>query len=110
MEYSEIIISIDISEGITQIGAQSFRGLNKVESIDLPKSLKCIDANAFIGCYGLKTIKFYSGVKNIKQYAFHGTNLQQCDYFGSEEDWESIIIGTNNESLFTCKKNYLGKE
>lgn len=110
MEYSNLIVSINISEGITEIGSQAFRNLNKVERVELPQSLTKIHSNAFIGCGGLKSLILYSGVTTIEQYAFHGTNLKECDFFGNEDEWNTINIGEHNGALVSCKKNYLGNK
>ena len=110
MEYSNLIVSIDISEGITEIGAQAFRNLNKVEKIELPQSLTRIRGNAFIGCGGLKSLILYSGVTAIDQYAFHGTNLKECDFYGSGDEWNAIVIAEHNDALVSCTKRYLGNK
>ena len=110
MEYSNLIVSINISEGITEIGSQAFRNLNKVERVELPQSLTKIHSNAFIGCGGLKSLLLYSGITSIEQYAFHGTNIKRCDFYGSEDEWNAITIGEHNDALVSCNKRYLGNK
>lgn len=107
VEYSDSVKSISISEGITQIGAQAFRKMCYIEKIDLPQSLNIIGANAFIGCGSLKNISFYSGVTVISGYAFHGTKLEKCTYYGSENEWEAIEIDWYNTPLLSCEKEYI---
>ena len=106
-EYSDSVNTILISEGITKIGSQAFRKMCNVEKINLPQSLSCIAGNAFIGCSSLKYISFYSGVTVIKRYAFGGTNLVKCTYFGSKKEWDAIKIDSNNESLLSCEIVYV---
>ncbi len=108
MEYSKLIVSIDISEGVTEIGAQAFRNLKQVEKVELPQSLTKIRGNAFIACVELKSLIMYSGVTAIDQYAFHGTNLKECDFYGSEDEWNAIAIDEHNDALISCNKRYLG--
>ena len=108
-DYSESVRTIEISEGITYIGAQAFRKLKKINSIDLPVSITEIGANAFIGCSGLKEISMHSGVKYIRKYAFGAVNLSRCIYYGSEEEWNRIVIESNNDTILSCEKTYIPK-
>ena len=107
--YSADIVSIKLSEGITQIGTQAFRNLKKVQSIKLPKTLTKINSNAFSGCSGLKNLTMYSDVSFIGQRAFAGTKLAECTYYGNEAAWNKITIEANNDILLSCKKIYKGK-
>ena len=43
----------------------------------------------------------------IKRYAFGGTNLVKCTYFGSKKEWDAIKIDSNNESLLSCEIVYV---
>jgi len=103
-DYADSIVSVEISEGITVIGAQAFRGLKNVESIELPRSLTTIGANAFIGCYGLKTIHIHSAVTVIGDFAFHATRVEKCVYYGTEKMWNDIKIGKKNDYLLSSEK------
>ncbi len=107
MEYSDKIVSIELSEGIIQIGSQAFRNLKKVEYVELPESVTTINSNAFIGCSNLHYLAFYSGVTTIAKYAFHGTDLYECIYCGSEDEWNAIKIEDYNAPLIACNKTYL---
>ena len=54
---------IIISEGITDIGQYAFYGCNKLESIELPSTLRNMDTCVFGGCSKLKEIKVAEGGK-----------------------------------------------
>ena len=105
-EYATSVVNVELSEGITHIGTQAFRKMINIQSIKLPKTLTKIGSNAFIGCGGLKYLTFYSGVTNIGKYAFNGTKLIKCNYYGSEDEWNSITIEANNNPLLNCERIY----
>lgn len=107
LEYSDKVVSIEISDGITQLGTQVFKNLSNVKDVKLPQSLIHIRANAFIGCSGLRNVYMYSGVTSIDEYAFHGAWLNKCTYYGTEDEWNAIIIGDHNDPLMTCEKEFI---
>ena len=103
MEYADYINSICINDGITEIGSQAFRKLINVEHVDIPKSVTKIGANAFISCKKLKTVSFFSDVKEIQNYAFSGTALELCTFHGTQKEAGRLQIGDNNDPLIKCK-------
>ena len=107
LDYSDSIVSIEISEGITSIGTQAFRNVMGIQSIELPESITVIESNAFSGCIGLKEITLHSGLTSIGKYAFNKTNIIRCNYYGNESEWEKITIGNNNDTLKSCEKVFI---
>ena len=107
LEYSDSIVSIQISEGIRSIGTQAFRNVKGIQSIELPESITMIESNAFSGCIGLKEITLHSGVTSIGKYAFNKTNIIRCYYYGSESEWNKITISNNNDILHSCEKVFI---
>lgn len=65
-----------ISEGITSIEEECFRGWWGLESVELPRSLHEIEA-----------------------YAFQASNPCEVRYHGPADRWKGIQIGEGNESL-----------
>lgn len=59
------IKSIVVSEGITQISANSFYRCTSLTSVTLPASLVCIDDNAFAQCTSLASFTIPSGVTSL---------------------------------------------
>jgi len=68
--------SIVIEEGVTHIGAYTFKGFSHITSITIPTSVTSIGGDAFNGCTGLKKI-YYSGLPS---------------------EWASINFQTNRQS------------
>lgn len=76
--YAETINKIVINEGVTEIGANAFTGVNAY-SLKLPKSLRSIGDNAFRGCKNLTTFSL-ENVQTIGSNAFRScANLRKLN-------------------------------
>lgn len=75
------IRSVVVSEGITHIGSDAFGSftmlgvLSKLQSVQLPSTLKTIGNSAFTNAESLTSITLPSGLRSIGAYAFSGTEL-----------------------------------
>ena len=63
--YKDKIVSVDIEEGITSIGAAFFYQCTKLTSVSMPSTLKLINYEAFRGCTSLETITIGPNVEKI---------------------------------------------
>ena len=62
-----------------------------------------IGDSAFENCENLSSIKIPNGIASIGAYAFDGCySLTDVYYDGTEEDWDKITIGTNNDPLLNA--------
>ncbi|MCR4823004.1 MAG: leucine-rich repeat domain-containing protein [Treponema sp.] len=66
------LISIEIPEGVTEIGRQAFGGCVNLEKVILPSTIKKIGNRAFIECGSLKEIVIPDSVKSIIFDSFGG--------------------------------------
>ena len=66
------LVSVEIPEGVLELGANLFDGCTSLTSISLPSSLKVIGDAAFKGCRSLKEISIPASVKYIYQNTFEG--------------------------------------
>ena len=64
------ITNVVISDSVTSIGFDAFRGSRGLTSVTIPDSVTSIGDSAFNGCSGLKSVTIGSGVTNIGDYAF----------------------------------------
>ena len=76
--YADIVSSIVIGEGFTDITHDCFAGFRQAESISLPASLTAVDTKAFSDC----------------------TRLQEVTYPGTRDQFYAIVIDTGNEPLW----------
>ena len=69
--YSKYITSINISNGITNIGDYAFLNCTRLPSISIPNSATTIGGRAFFSCRGLTYIEIPNSVTTIGDYAFY---------------------------------------
>ena len=64
------ITSVQIKDGVTNIGSDAFKGCSGLTSIAIPNSVTSFGGNAFNGCSKLTEITIPSGVTEIGRSAF----------------------------------------
>ncbi len=74
---SSVSGDITVPDGITEIGANAFKGNTAITSVKLPDSVTTIGNQAFGNCTNLKTVNLPSKLESIGNYAFSGcTSLE----------------------------------
>lgn len=97
---SHNLISVTIGNSVTNIGYYAFQNCTGLISITIPDSVTTIGENAFEGCTDLTSVTIGSGITFIDYWAFCDCNsLSDVYYGGTEEDWNEIYIGSDNEPL-----------
>lgn len=76
------ISSVEMEDGITEIGKNTFRDMVSLEHVNIPESVARIGNDAFLGCEGLP-----SG---------------RVRYSGLQEQWDRIEIGSGNDALLAA--------
>ena len=74
-DYCREITSVDISEGITSIGAYSFAGCQRLADVKVSGSVKTIGVGAFSRCSSLQQIEIPSSVTAIGEGGFYKSGL-----------------------------------
>lgn len=69
--YAKQVKTITVSEGITGLGYNCFKYMNKVTQISLPSTLTKIGERSFSDCKSLKSIDIPSNVTTIDKSAFY---------------------------------------
>lgn len=97
--YVDEVRHVIVEEGVTGIGAKTFFNFQKIETIDLPDSLRTIGNEAFCQCYALEEVYIPKNVKTIGSGAFSysGQNGYGTNYMGSvtfDEDIKDLEIGS----------------
>ena len=70
--YARSIPKVEISDGITSIGANAFWNCHQLTSVTIPNSVTDIGEKAFADDIALSSIKIPNGVTNIDKWAFQG--------------------------------------
>ena len=69
-DYSSIIKTVIISEGVTSIRKNAFIGCSNLTSVSIPEGITSIGEDAFNGCSSLPSIKIPESVTSIGNNAF----------------------------------------
>ena len=70
--YRDSITTVQISNGVTSIGSQSFRNSANLKSVSIPNSVTSIGTSAFRYCSGLTSVIIPGSVASIGDCAFDG--------------------------------------
>ena len=84
------LASLELAEGIEEIGAASFKGCASLKAIDLPASVTTIGVSAFEGCSKLATVTGGENVRVIRTDAFAGTPWYETAPAGA---FEEVMLG-----------------
>lgn len=87
----ELITSLAIPEGITEIKNFAFEGCEPLTEVIIPSGVTRIGWSAFRDCVNLKSITIPNTVKFIGRSMIGGCiNLKNIFYQGTKADWEAI--------------------
>ena len=73
--YTGLIKSVEIKEGVTSIGAESFAGCSNITQAILPGSLTSIGDSAFYNCWQLSEVVLPDNLENLGESAFAKTGI-----------------------------------
>ena len=129
-EYCENLQEIIFPDGVTYIGFAAFEGCESLKTVTIPDGVENIEEHAFQDCRSLETVILGEGVKNIKYTAFYFCNAMTSIYIpksvktisycafknckkltdvyfgGTNQDWSSISIGSENTYLTGANIHY----
>ena len=105
--YCSGLTSITIPNSVTTIGYRAFYWCDNLTSITIPNSVTLIDDFAFYGCRGLTSIIIANSVTSIGDYVFADcSELKTVYYKGTAEEWDKILIYSNNTYLTSATRYY----
>ena len=95
-ENNKRVISIDISNKITEIPPYAFNGCDSIKTIYIPDSVKKINCNAFENCTNLSAVNIPSNTESIDTSAFKNClNIKDINIPDS-----TVQIG--NQAFYNC--------
>jgi len=74
--YADQVCVVEMEEGVTTIGKQSFYGLSNLVLVTLPRGITSIGDSAFAECRELVHIEIPNTVASIGEYAFENCGIQ----------------------------------
>jgi hypothetical protein len=99
--------SMIIPDGVTQLLGETFQGCTNLTDFTIPDGVTSIGNYDFAGCSGLSAITIPNTVETIGQYAFEGcSSLTTIYYKGTEKQWETVIIHSGNNVLYSATYHY----
>ena len=100
------LTSITIPGTVTVIDNWAFESCAALADVTILDGVTSIDGGAFCFC-GLTSITIPASVTNIGDYTFYYCeNLTDVYYGGSEEQWDAISIGADNDALANASIHY----
>ena len=92
---------------VTSIADGAFMDCYDLKSVEISEGIKTIGYEAFSYCSSLTSIVIPTSITKIGDYAFNGcSDLKNVSYNGSKEDWNNILIGSENKSLTNATITY----
>ena len=109
--YKESLQSIVIPDSVTSIEAAAFSYCTSLTSITLPDRVTSLGSHAFIACKAMEYIVLPKSITEIKQYTFEDcSKLQSVYYTGTAEEWASMTMASNNDSLASATVYYYSQK
>ena len=101
----DTIVEVQIKEGITRLGNQTFVECSNLTKIVLPEGLKEIGGNVFKKCNSMQYIYIPSTLEKIGARSFTST-VSTVEYGGTAKEWENIVFESNNNGLLNADISY----
>lgn len=99
-----LITDLVIPKGIKTIKNSAFVYGTAITSATIPEGVESIGIFTFAGCENLKKVTLPKSLTNISYGAFtESNNINEVHYYGTEELWNRINIGSSNEGLLNAK-------
>ena len=113
--------TITIPEGVTAIGAKTFKGCQELVSVSIPNTVTNIGSEAFAACGMLSTVTIPTSVTNIEKGAFNDVYIARDNFINKSsldanknQYWGANIVDKEENGklirekcLVKCRKNMI---
>ncbi|MEE1319099.1 MAG: leucine-rich repeat protein, partial [Ruminococcus sp.] len=84
-----------------------FNSIAPVKSIVLPETIDTINGNIFSTCYDLEKVTIPASITTVETGAFSECSMLTDVYYGgTQEQWNEIMIGVNNDNLLNANIHF----
>ncbi len=90
---------IELPEGPLTIGNTAFGSCTSLTEMTLPAGVVSIGDQAFTGCNRLATVSLPNTLTHVGNAVFTGSPLSKVLFYGTQEEWEAVTVGSNNALL-----------
>ena len=105
--FCQNLTNITIPNSVTVISNDVFALCSSLTDVIIPNSVTSIGSYAFTGCISLKSVTIHDSVTSISDGTFFDCEgLKDVYYTSTEDDWNKITIGNDNENLTNATIHY----
>ena len=105
--FCQNLTNITIPNSVTVISNDVFALCSSLTDVIIPNSVTSIGSYAFTGCVSLKSVTIHDSVTSISDGAFFDCEgLKDVYYTSTEDEWNKITIGNDNENLTNATIHY----
>ena len=104
--------SVAIPDSVTEIGQSAFEDCTALETVMIGKGVSKLYSGTAFGsfknCTSLREVYIYPALQSIDRISFENCPaITDVYYCGTEEQWLSVQIGENNDSLLLADIHYI---
>ena len=102
-----LLTNVKIGSNVKNIVKCAFYKCESLENITIPTNVTSLGIGSFASCNSLASITIPKNVVNIGDKAFTDcTLLENVYYTGTKDEWNNILMGTENDPLLNATIHY----